>query len=242
MHLPTRPLLVHHSARGDTVADGKLAHVPILQISHTLIPVIGFQATQVGPGDERLFAAYLQGRLEGEGGVTLLVGRGFAAINQKERQRPRSCGHQAIEGGEVADRADGEGQFQAGAVGNVVLLRLLGSGQPQGDFLDPLRALPAARHAGGVGSLVAVTVGLLQWPVVTPADGDTQLLGLFRDQHTQAYRRREQGPASGGRFGRQSVVGAARVVQLVYFLGGRLVYLLLLAGIDGHEEAGQIPA
>jgi hypothetical protein len=77
-------LVVQHGPRRDAVTDGVLADITVLQICHTLVPVVGFEIAQVWPRHEWLLAMHFQSSLESEGRVAHLVAIGrMPAVDQE---------------------------------------------------------------------------------------------------------------------------------------------------------------
>ncbi len=80
-----------------TLADGVLEGVAILQVGHLLVPVLGAQAAEVGPGDERGVGVNFEGGLEHEAGVARFVGLWLAPVDEEDRHGARSPGNALLE-------------------------------------------------------------------------------------------------------------------------------------------------
>jgi hypothetical protein len=104
------------------------------------------------------------------------------------------------------------------------------------DGLGARAPLPARRAA-----VLEVGLGERERAVVAPAGRDAQAASRGRDEQAEADGGREQALAGRGGLGGGLVVAGAGLADLVELAVGVVALALARRGLEGHEEAGQVP-
>ena len=111
-------LVIDDGGGGNAVADRELANVPVLQIGDPFVPIVAFQASQIGAGDEGLFASQFQFDLKDKRLVADFIGRRHPLIDHEHRHASRPI-RQSADDARVGNAPQRPDEFHAATIRHV---------------------------------------------------------------------------------------------------------------------------